>query len=127
MTNIEMKKEKNLDLIKRIVYLIEDKKAEDIVILDIEGLSVISDYFVICTGRSVTQVKAIADHVMDTLKQEDGIMTRGVEGQREGKWVLVDFGDVIIHVFRQEEREFYNLERLWGDAKLIPVDQVSTN
>ncbi|OEH84679.1 ribosome silencing factor [Desulfuribacillus stibiiarsenatis] len=122
-----MKKEKNLDLIKRIVYLIEDKKAEDIVILDIEGLSVISDYFVICTGRSVTQVKAIADHVMDTLKQEDGIMTRGVEGQREGKWVLVDFGDVIIHVFRQEEREFYNLERLWGDAKLIPVDQVSTN
>lgn len=115
------KNSKNLDTIKKIAYLLEDKKAEDIVILDIEGLTVIADYFVICTGRSVTQVKAIADHLVDTLKKDHGIQAKGIEGTQEGKWILVDYGEVVIHVFRQEEREFYNLERLWADAKQVEV------
>jgi ribosome-associated protein len=117
-------KSNNLEQLKKIVKLIDDKKAEDIVILNIEGLSVIADYFVICTGRSVTQAKAIADHLVDAMKQDYDIQSKGVEGQQEGKWILVDYGDIIVHVFHHEEREFYNLERLWGDAKHLQIDQI---
>ncbi len=113
----------NIELLEKVVTLIDEKKAEDIIVLHIGKLSVIADYFVICTGRSVPQVKAIADHVTDTLKVKHGIETKGIEGQQEGKWVLVDYGQVILHVFRQEEREFYNLERLWGDAEQLPLEQ----
>ncbi|MDI3328061.1 MAG: ribosome silencing factor [Alicyclobacillaceae bacterium] len=95
-----------------------DKKARDVVILDIRELSVVADYFVICSGQSTTQVQAIADHVRDKL-EEHGVPVRGVEGRDEARWVLLDFGDVVVHVFRQEEREFYHLERLWGDAPVI--------
>ena len=119
------KKGQTLSLVKTIVNLIDDKKAEDIVILEIAGLSVIADYFVICTGRSITQTKAVADHVVDMLKQDHNIQVKGVEGQQDGKWILLDFGEVIVHVFRHEEREFYNLERLWGDANQLQLEKLS--
>ncbi|OEF96255.1 ribosome silencing factor [Desulfuribacillus alkaliarsenatis] len=117
-------KEQNLQTVEVITKLLDEKKAEDMVVLNIEGLSVIADYFIVCTGRSVTQVKSLADHVEDTLKQKHNIMAKGIEGTQEGKWVLLDYGDIIVHVFRQEEREFYNLERIWADARQIPLDSL---
>lgn len=98
----------------------EDKKAMDITVLDIHEISVIADYFVICSGRSGTQVQAIVENIQEVLKKNDAITLRR-EGFREGNWVLLDYGDVIIHVFRESERQFYNLERLWGDAQVVDV------
>jgi ribosome-associated protein len=109
---------KVMEIAKLAANAAADKKARDVVILDIKGLSVIADFFVICSGNSSTQVQAIAKEVREKLEKRD-IVCRGVEGLDEAKWVLLDFGDVVVHIFRQEEREFYNLERLWGDAQLV--------
>jgi ribosome-associated protein len=97
-----------------------DKKAKDIVILDIRGLSVIADYFVICSGNSGTQVQAIVKEIREKLEKR-GLTMKGMEGFDEARWVLLDFGDVVVHVFRQEERDFYNLERVWGDATQLSI------
>lgn len=99
--------------------LADDKKARDIVILDISELSVVTDYFVIASANSSTQVKAVADNIEEKLK-EAGINVLRREGIREGRWVLLDYGDVVVHVFQDEERDYYNLERLWGDARVVP-------
>jgi len=98
----------------------DDKKAKDVVILDIRGLSVIADYFIICSARSRTQVQAIADAVREKLEERE-LRCRGVEGKDDAKWILIDFGDLVIHVFMDEEREFFGLERLWGDAPRLSV------
>ena len=98
----------------------EDKKAYDVTVLDISGVSIIADYFIICSGRSTTQVKAIADYIQEKLN-ESGASPRHREGFREGKWVLLDYADVVIHVFLESERQFYNLERLWGDARIVGI------
>lgn len=98
----------------------EDKKAQDITILDISHISIICDYFLICTGRAGTQVQAVAEHIQDQL-QEFGVKPFRVEGFREANWILLDYGDVVIHVFKEVEREFYNLERLWGDAHKVEL------
>lgn len=96
-----------------------DKKAKDILVLDIRDLTPMADYFVICSANSGTQVEAVARAVRDKLGGL-GYPCKGQEGLDEARWVLLDFGDLVIHVFRQEEREFYHLERLWGDATPIP-------
>lgn len=98
----------------------EEKKAHRVTILDIRGLSVIADYFVICHGNSQTQVQAIVDAIKDKVEQS-GIPLKGVEGFREARWVLLDLGDVVVHVFHKDDREFYDLERLWGDAEKVAV------
>lgn len=100
-----------------------DKKAKDIVVLDIHELTPMADYFVICSANSGTQLEAVARSVRDRL-EELGLHCKGTEGMDEGRWVLMDFGDVVVHVFRPEEREFYHLERLWGDARQIPFEEV---
>jgi ribosome-associated protein len=87
----------------------------DLVILEVKELSSVTDYFVICSGKSDRQVKAIAAHVEEKLEKR-GIVPLGVEGKREGRWVLMDYGDVVVHVFYQPIREFYELERLWSEA-----------
>lgn len=110
-------------LYQDVISLLQEKKAEDIVVLDISSQTVMAEYFIICTGRSTTQVRALADHVSDSLKQKQNILAKGIEGLSESKWVLLDYGDVIVHVFRSEEREYYNLERLWADAKQIEVKE----
>jgi len=102
------------------VQAAEDKKAIDITVLDIREISVIADYFIICSGRSGTQVQAIVENIQERLER-DNVVTLRREGFREGNWVLLDYGDVIIHVFRESERQFYNLERLWGDAQVVGV------
>jgi len=96
----------------------EDKKAKDVIVLDIHEISVVCDYFVICSGLSSTQVKAIAENVEKQL-EEHGIKKLRIEGLKDAHWVLLDFGAVVVHVFRENDREFYNLEHLWGDAKVV--------
>ncbi|AMA72305.1 MULTISPECIES: ribosome silencing factor [Aneurinibacillus] len=98
----------------------EDKKAHNVVILDLKGLSIIADYFVVCHGNSETQVQAIVDHIKDSAEKA-GIVVRGREGYDDARWVLVDLGDVVVHVFHRDEREFYNIERLWKDAPVVAV------
>ena len=94
------------------------KKAQDLVVLELVGLTIIADYFVICSGESTTQVKAIADFIEHELMQQ-GSRPIGKEGLNYGHWALLDYGDVVIHVFEQETREYYSLEKLWMDAKTI--------
>ena len=99
-------------LLSAILTSLEDDKAEDVVSIDLAGKSEISDHMVIASGRSTRQVAAIAEKLMDRLKQEFGISAR-VEGKEAADWVLIDAGDAIVHVFRPEVREFYQLERMW--------------
>jgi ribosome-associated protein len=109
-------------LLEAIVDCAEDKKAQDVVVLDIRGLSVMADYFVICHGNSETQVQAIADAIREK-GLELGIDLRPPEGLDFARWVLIDLGDIIVHVFHKEDREFYNLEKIWADASRIQVSQ----
>jgi len=101
-----------------------DKKAKDILVLDIHELTPMADFFVICSANSGTQMEAIARAVRDKLG-ELGVECKGTEGLDEARWVLMDFGDLVVHVFRPEDREFYHLERLWGDARAIPFEEKS--
>lgn len=100
----------------------DSKHAEDIVALDMQEVSLLADYFVIMHGNSERQVEAIVNEIVD--KEEDaGVEVRHMEGKRGSRWFLVDMGDVVVHVFLKEEREFYNLEKLWSDAPMVNVSQ----
>jgi ribosome-associated protein len=105
-------------IIDRIVELIFSKKGYDVKILDLRTLTSITDYFIICTGDSDTQVKAIADEV-DKQMRDEGVRSWHTEGYRSLSWVLIDFVDIVVHVFKKESREYYNLEKLWGDAPVV--------
>lgn len=93
----------------------DDKRAEDIVALNMQGISLVSDFFLICHGNSEKQVQAIAREMKEKA-EEAGVNVKRMEGFDQAKWVLVDLGDVVAHVFHRDERIYYNLERLWGDA-----------
>ena len=97
------------------------KQGRDLAILDVHELIVITDYFVICSGTSERQVKTIVDEVERSLRNLDRKPVRR-EGETEGRWVLLDYVDVVVHVFAEEEREYYDLERLWRDAPRVPLD-----
>jgi ribosome silencing factor RsfS/YbeB/iojap len=101
-----------------------EKKATDLVILDVRGLVDYSDIFVLCSARNVRQTRAIADALRKTAREEFNIVPRGLEGQGTGRWMLVDFGEVIFHVFEESMRGFYNLDGLWRDAPQLPVPDV---
>jgi len=100
------------------VNIVEEKKGREAILLDLKGISMVTDYFLIVTGNSTTQIKAITDNLSEKLP-ELGVTILRVEGLQEAKWVLVDCGDLVIHVMTPDQREFYNLERLWGDAKVV--------
>lgn len=104
-----------------ILSELDDNKAEDIVQIDLRGKSSIGDHMVVCSGRSTRQVSALAEKLMDALKSERGILSK-VEGKETGDWVLIDTGDVIVHIFRPEVREFYQLEKMW-----LPSGAAQTN
>lgn len=99
-----------------------DRKAYDLVVLDVRELTSLADFFVICTGRSDTQVQAIAEHV-EIERKHAGHPPLGVEGFRKGQWVIVDFGDIVLHVFNEPTREFYDLERLWAKAPVVELPE----
>lgn len=105
----------------RAAELLFDRKAIDVSLLDLRGISTATDYFLIASGRSDTHVSAVADHVLDEMRQA-GVRAVGVEGLRGGRWALLDFVDFVVHVFHPEAREFYQLERLWGDAPLHTLE-----
>jgi len=111
------------EMANKAIELIKDKKAKDIKLLDIHEISTISDYFVIATGHSSTQVQAMSDELEEKMKLA-GYEMHHKEGFRNGRWILLDFGNIIVHLFHDEERQFYNLERLWVDAKSILVDDI---
>ena len=96
------------------------KKGEDIVILDVGDILAITDFFVIASGRNDRQVKTIVEEVEKQLKERHGVAPLRIEGAQESRWVLMDFGDFWVHVFRDDVREFYDLERLWSDAPRLP-------
>ena len=110
------------ELVRLLAKKVDDKRAENIVILNMKGISLIADYFLICHGGSEKQVQAIAEAVKE-LAQETDIFIKRMEGYEEARWVLVDLGDVIVHIFRKEEREYYNLEKLWGDAPRLTFEE----
>jgi ribosome-associated protein len=107
-----------LDLARRIVELAEDKKAADIVLLDLGELTTLADAFVICSGGSERQISAIADGIIEGLKDER-VKPIGREGTSESHWVLIDYGSVIVHVFTPPERDYYQLERHWSGARTV--------
>jgi ribosome-associated protein len=107
-----------LDLARRIVELAEDKKAADIVLLDLGELTTLADAFVICSGGSERQISAIADGIIEGLKDER-VKPIGREGTSESHWVLIDYGSVIVHVFTPPERDYYQLEKHWGEARVV--------
>lgn len=98
-----------------------DKKAEDLVILDVQGISSFTDYFVIMTGRSTRHVQGLA-HAIDEALGRKRVKATNSEGMQEGLWVLLDYNDVVVHIFYETHREFFNLEGLWHDALRVPVD-----
>jgi ribosome-associated protein len=98
-----------------------DKKAEDLVVLDLRNISDVTDYFVICHATSDRQAMTIADHIEERLARDLRVKPSSIEGRRRGEWILMDYIDFVVHVFLAEKREFYRLERLWGDAPEIDL------
>lgn len=109
---------------KEIVQLIaeacDDKRAENIIALDMNQVSLVADYFLICHGNTERQVQAIARAIKDKMDEQD-IEVNRMEGFEQARWVLIDLGDIVCHIFHQDERSYYNLERLWGDAAEVPL------
>jgi ribosome-associated protein len=103
-------------LAHRVASLAAEKLATEIVILDMRGVVSYTDYFVICSGRNPRQTQAIADQVSETLKHDGRLLPRRIEGHRQGDWILLDYLDVVVHVFTPEARAFYRLEALWGQV-----------
>ena len=110
------------EMVKLAVKALEDKKGEDIKIIDIQNVSVLADYFIIAGGANPNQVQAMADNVEEELFKA-GFEARQVEGYNTANWILMDYGDLIIHVFDEENRLFYDLERIWRDGKELDVSE----
>jgi ribosome-associated protein len=113
---------KSKDLAIQAAEAALEKKALDVTVLDLSGLTVIADYFVICSGESTTQVKAVAEFLEQEFAKKR-IRPLGIEGAAHSHWILLDYGDVIIHVFEKETRAYYNLEKLWMDAKVVEINE----
>lgn len=105
----------------KIAKLLDDKKASDIIILELKDLTIITDYFVICSAESTTQVKSFKEHIEEQMEKE-GFKLLGIEGFNYAHWVLMDYGDVILHIFLEDTRRYYDLERLWLDAPRISYE-----
>lgn len=116
----------NKELVSRIVTSLDKHKAENIQVIGITDLTSIADYFVIANGTSNTQVKSLTDYVEEELK-EAGVLPQRVEGYGSASWILMDYGSVVAHVFKEDTRQFYDLERLWKDGRRIDVQEFLMN
>ncbi|ALX48142.1 ribosome silencing factor [Lentibacillus amyloliquefaciens] len=112
-------------IVQTIARACDDKRAEDIVALDMQEVSLMADYFLICHGSNERQVQAIARGIKDTMGERD-VHVKRMEGFDQARWILVDLDDVVCHIFHKDERNYYNLERLWGDASKVEL-QVNEN
>ena len=104
-------------LVQKIVDILDNKKAKDIDTIGIRKLTIIADYFVICSGTSTTHIKALSDELEEKMLME-GIQCIHKEGYETARWILMDYGDVVVHIFHEEDRSFYNIERLWSDGTM---------
>jgi ribosome-associated protein len=109
----------------RIAQAALDKKAEDLLIFDLRGLTTYTDFLIVCSGSSDRKVQAISEGIEVLLKQENNVKPLGIEGFTEGQWVLLDYGEVVVHVFYQHLRDFYDIESLWSDAPKIPTPELT--
>jgi ribosome-associated protein len=109
------------DEVSRALDLATDRKGRDVTVLDLRGLSTATDFFILATGTSDIHVRSIAEHIIEELKKED-VRPNHVEGLQGGRWVLIDYIDFVVHVFHPAARDFYELERLWGDAPLLVME-----
>ncbi|MHA6252182.1 ribosome silencing factor [Oceanobacillus sp. CAU 1775] len=109
-----------IDVVNAVAEACDDKLAENIIALDMNEVSLVADYFLICHGNTERQVQAIARGIKDKM-EERGINVNRMEGMEQARWVLLDIGDVVCHIFHKDERSYYNLERLWGDARELPL------
>ncbi len=117
---------KAIEIAKLAVKALDSKKARDITLLQTSDLTVLTEYFVICTATSATQIKTLSDEISKVVT-ENGEPAPRVEGYRDGGWVLVDMGCVIVHLFTDEIRKFYNIEHLWSDAPIVDISDIITS
>lgn len=113
-----MKSEESKKMLKTAYLAMDEKKAIGITAIDISEISILADYFVICSGNNPNQVHAICDNISEKMNQ-NGYSTNKTEGYNNANWILMDYGDLIIHIFDKESRSFYNLERIWADGKIV--------
>lgn len=113
------------ELVKTAVAALEDKKAFDIEIIDISHISVLADYFIIANGSNRTQVQAMVDNVQEMVEKTGEVTPARLEGYQTANWILMDYRDVVIHIFDQESRDFYDLARIWRDGKQITVEELN--
>ena len=116
--------DQSLNMVKIAYDALDDKLAEDIKIIDIRSISVLADYFIIADGNNKNKVQAMVDNVQEELFKP-GYEMKQMEGYREGNWILLDFGDIIIHIFDKENRLFYDLERIWKDGKEVSIEELN--
>ncbi len=116
----------SLEYCKLAVDALEDRKAEDVTVIDIQGISPIADYFIVANGSNQNQILAMQDAVQEALYKE-GLKTRQIEGNKNSTWILMDYGDIILHIFSKEDRLFYDLERIWRDGKIIDIHTAKEN
>ena len=114
---------KQREMAKIVFDALDEKKGEDIKIIDISEISIMADYFVVASGSSSTQIQALVGNVEENLHKAGYVMKR-MEGDKNSSWVLLDFGDVVVHVFNREDRLFYDLERIWSDGKIITPEEL---
>ncbi len=115
------------ELTKTALNALLDRKASDIVLLRVTKQTTLADYYVICTGTSNTQLRAIADAVDESMSKKYGLEPKSIEGYRSASWILLDYGSVIVHAFKNDTRQFYDLERLWSDSEKLDVQEFLTS
>ena len=115
-----------LELMQKTVQILDKKKADEIVAIEVTNVTVIADYFVICSATSTTRIKTLSEEVEHKLKEE-GIEPLRIEGYREGNWIVLDYGCMIVHIFHKEMRDFYDLERLWADGLKVDISALIEN
>ena len=113
----------NIETLKTIISALEDKKAENIKLIDISEISTVADYFIITNGSNRSQIQALSDNVQEKLAV-NGIHPKNIEGYNTANWILLDYSDILIHIFDKESRGFYDLERIWKDGKEISIDEL---
>jgi len=119
---MKSKNTENKKMVNKIVELMQDKKVQDIVVLDVQELTSLTDYFILCTSESTPQTKAVMNHIYKNMRA-NGLRPNNLEDTKTLEWVAMDYFNVVIHIFNKETRDYYQFERLWGDAKIEKFDE----